>query len=76
MAIRSSEISRIFLRKQSSSVTVRFMHSGISFCFFVKKPPRTVGSHRAPVAQLVEHRAVTREVVSSTPTGSTLRILK
>ena len=23
--------------------------------------------HRAPVAQLVEHRAVTREVVSSTP---------
>ena len=25
--------------------------------------------YRAPVAQLVEHRAVTREVVSSTPAG-------
>ena len=27
------------------------------------------GLYRAPVAQLVEHRAVTREVVSSTPAG-------
>ena len=32
--------------------------------------------HRAPVAQLVEHRAVTREVVSSTPAGPTLRVFK
>ena len=32
--------------------------------------------NRAPVAQLVEHRAVTREVVSSTPAGPTLRIFK
>ena len=32
--------------------------------------------HRAPVAQLVEHRAVTREVVSSTPAGPTLRFFK
>ena len=31
---------------------------------------------RAPVAQLVGHRVVTREVVSSTPTGPTLRVLK
>ena len=32
---------------------------------------------RAPVvAQLVEHRAVTREVVSSTPAGPTLMVLK
>ena len=31
---------------------------------------------RAPVAQLVEHRAVMREVVSSTPAGPTLRVLK
>ena len=30
----------------------------------------------APVAQLVGHRVVTREVVSSTPTGPTLRVLK
>ena len=32
--------------------------------------------HRAPVDQLVEHRAVTREVVSSTPAGPTLRVFK
>ena len=32
--------------------------------------------HRAPVAQLVEHRAVTREVASSTPDGPTLRVFK
>ena len=31
---------------------------------------------RAPVAQLVERRAVTREVVSSTLTGPLLRVLK
>ena len=31
---------------------------------------------RAPVAQLVEHRAVTREVVSSTPAGPTLKAIK
>ena len=31
---------------------------------------------RAPVAQLIEHRSVTREVVSSTPVGPTLRVLK
>ena len=32
--------------------------------------------YRAPVAQLVEHRAVMREVASSTPAGPTLRVLK
>ena len=31
---------------------------------------------RAPVAQLVEYRAATREVVSSTPAGPSLRVLK
>ena len=31
---------------------------------------------RALVAQLGEHRAVTREVVSSTPAGPTLRVFK
>ena len=30
---------------------------------------------RAPVAQLVEHRAAMREVVSSAPAGPTLRVL-
>ena len=29
-----------------------------------------------PVAQLVEHRAAMREVVSSTPAGPTLRVFK
>ena len=32
--------------------------------------------HSALVAQLVEHRAVMREVVSSTPAGPILRVLK
>ena len=32
--------------------------------------------YRAPVAQLVEHRTVTREVASSTPAGPTLRVFK
>ena len=32
--------------------------------------------NRALVAQLIEHRSVTREVVSSTPVGPTLRVLK
>ena len=31
---------------------------------------------RLPVAQLVEHWAGTREIVSSTPAGPTLRVLK
>ena len=32
--------------------------------------------HRAPVAQLVEHRAAMQGVVSSTPAGPTLRVFK
>ena len=32
--------------------------------------------NRAPVAQLVEHRAIMREVESSTPAGPTLTVLK
>ena len=35
-----------------------------------------IKSHRAKVGQLVEHRAVTREVVSSTPARPTLRVLE
>lgn len=31
---------------------------------------------KIPVAQLVEHPAVTREVVSSSPVGPILRVLK
>ena len=33
-------------------------------------------NHSAPVAQLVEHRAATREVVSLTLAGPTLGVLK
>ena len=32
--------------------------------------------YHAPVAQLVEHRAAMQEVVSLTPAGPTLRVLK
>ena len=32
--------------------------------------------NHAPVAQLVEHRAAMQEVMSSTPAGPTLRVLK
>ena len=32
--------------------------------------------YRAPVAQLTQHWIVLREVVSSTPAGPTLRVLK
>ena len=32
--------------------------------------------YREPVAQLVEHRVIMQEVVSSTPAGPTLRVLK
>ena len=35
-----------------------------------------VAWNREPVAQLVAHRAVTPEAVSSTPAGTTLRVLK
>ena len=37
---------------------------------------RVIAEHRAPVAQLVEHRAVTWEVVSSTPAGTNTQGLK
>ena len=33
-------------------------------------------TNSAKVAQLVEHRAAMREVVSSTPSGPTIRVLK
>ena len=36
----------------------------------------STGVERAPIAQLVEQRVVMREVVSSTPAGPTLRVLK
>ena len=42
--------------------------------FISFQPP--ILNYRAPVAQLVERRVIMREVVSSTPTGPTLRVLK
>ena len=49
-----------------------YIKSGVNHVeFLYKKRP-----HRAPVAQLVEHRAVMREVVSSTLAEPTLRVLK
>ena len=38
--------------------------------------PDTLSLHRAPVAQLVEYRAVMQEVVSLTPARPSLRVLK
>ena len=56
----------------------KFSFSDIAIAFFVTGKTRAekCTSLRAPVAQLVEHRAVTREVVSSTPAGPTFRVLK
>ena len=36
----------------------------------------TTSFYHVPVAQLVEHQAVMREVMSSTPAGPTHRVLK
>ena len=48
-------------------------HSFIDYLSNSKSPDT---DYRAPVAQLVEHWAVMREVVSSTPAGPTPRVLK
>ena len=50
-----------------------------TFCPWIERlNPKSLvcKTHRAPVAQLVEHRAAMREVVSSTPAGPTLRVFK
>ena len=49
---------------------------GVAIIVASAKQEGLLRAYRAPVAQLVEHRAVTREVVSSTPAGPTLRVLK
>ena len=61
-----SAITYIFLR-------IRYLLVTESSVFTLEK---LVYFYRAPVAQLVEHRAVTREVVSSTPAGPSLRVSK
>ena len=48
-------------------------------CLFPRNVFRSAGVeilYRAPVAQLVEHRAAMRKVVSSTPARPTLRVFK
>ena len=42
----------------------------------IKKSLINTLAHRAPVAQLIERRAVMREVMSSTLAGPSLRVLK
>ena len=44
--------------------------------FGAKRKYKRGRPHRAPIAQLIEHRVVMRKVVSSTPAGPTLRVLK
>ena len=51
-------------------------HSGQNLLWIYKAHNILTTFYRAPVAQLTEHRAVTREVVSSTPAGPTLRVFK
>ena len=49
---------------------------GVAIIVTSAKQEGFLRAYRAPVAQLVEHRAVTREVVSSNSAGPTLRVLK
>ena len=52
--------------------------TGSGSLFFLEKRHINIilSIYSAPVAQLVEHRAVTWEVVSSNPARPTLRVLK
>ena len=52
------------------------MEVDVQVFIFVQAWIFQVFSHRAPVAQLVEHRVVMHEVMSSTLAGPTLRVLK
>ena len=58
------------------TVNQHFHGSMLSLLICCDLLTNTLYPHRAPVAQLVGHRVVTQEVVSSTPTGPTLRVLK
>ena len=61
LAARQMEIERKFkLKKLECKLHVQFVTSPDIYLTI---------AHRAPVAQLIEQRSVTREVVSSTPVG-------
>ena len=61
----------------SSRAEVRHITSNLAIlrCCFPDDGKRN-GQNCTPVAQLVEHRTITREVVSSTPAAPTLRVFK
>ena len=61
----------LFGRKLLGLKKIGYKSVMIPFLFY-----NSVEINRAPVAQLVEHRAVMREVVSLTPARPTLRVLK
>ena len=59
-----------------ASTNVALTLQGLGLAESPKKASSWLCYVGAPVAQLVEHRAITREVVSSTPAGLSLRVLK
>ena len=84
-----SDLPNIFVSSAAVMVKVQFTSEslwGISYpCTWTQTTGNTCRKYecipknriyRAPVAQLTEHWVVMREVVSSTPAGPTLRVLK
>ena len=63
---KAKEKDQLSVYSSSDGILIRDIKHSFPFFTF----------NRAPVAQLVEHQAVTREVVSSTPAGPTLRVFK
>ena len=69
------QISADIVKKQLKDLSLK-VYTTIQPVFVSRKIEQQLNDDRAPVAQLIEHRSVTREVVSSTPVGPTLRVLK
>lgn len=57
--------------KKSTPWSLKALSNSQSLCAFTKQE-----THHALVAKFIEHRAVTRKVVSSTLAEQTLRVLK
>ena len=76
MVTRQRTMIRGVHSRECGSLVERVAASCCPICCVFFSALRSEETHRAPVAQLVEHRAVTREVVSSTPAGPTLSVFK
>ena len=65
----------LFMKTDNNSGGWELGWVGLVFCLTTAKKEEIVKlSLRAPVAQMVEHQAAIREVVSSIPAGPTLRV--